>query len=236
MERPEYTDNDGCVREGKAKLLPWGNSTAKMNIGLTKNQFKKGYDICVARCAEIAEWYDVNKSTRVRNAADALKLLTSDHWHSNRVIGYSHFHHKTITKDDIKTAEYEDSIKYGIPSGDPFVAFPKLLKSGYKGDDAPMANWPTICKSKTTGGIWGFFWKKGVLAHSRFSHLSTINSGEGVHSWTVRYEILKQMSVLSKLQYVVFWSWINGSWICIPHRHCSGFDWPFECTIGGLLG
>ena len=236
MHRPEYTDAHGCVREGRATKLPWGNSKAKIDVGLTRNQLKEGYDNCVARCAEIAKWYNVTMSTRVRHAPDGLTLLTSDHFHSNRPIGYSHFDHNQIDRDDILIAEYDDCEKWGINIGDPFYAFDKLLKSGYKGDDGPMKNWPTICKSKTTAGIFGFFWKNGALAHSRFSNLCTLTSGEGVHSFTVRDCILKQMSDLSAMKCVVFWSWIHACWICIPHVHLAGFDWPFECTIGGLLG
>ena len=236
MERPEYLDDNGCVREGKATRLPWGDSNVKINVGITRNQLKQGYDACVDRCAEMAEWYNITLATRVRYAPDALTLLCNDHWDSTRTIGYSYFNHKNVTRDDIVTAGKEDSIRWGIKAGDPFVHFKRVLKSGFKGDDGPMKNWPTECKSKTTGGIWGFFWKQGVLAHSRFSNISTINSGEGVHSSTVRNAILQQMADLSKLDKIVFWSWQNGCWICYEHEHLTGFDWPFECTIGGLLG
>ena len=236
MVRPEFMDSNGCVREGKAQRLPWGESNVKINVGISKNQFKKCYDECVDRCAEIAEWYNISNLTRIRNAPDALTLLTSDHWQSNRTIGHSYFHHETIVSDQIQIAEYDQSIQWDIEIGDPYVCVDKILKSGYKGDDGPMKNWPTVSKSKTTAGIWGFFWKKGALAHSRYSNICTLTSGEGVHCVTVKNAILKQMSDLSATKWIVFWSWINGCWVCIPHHHCAGFDWPFECAVANLLG
>ena len=236
MHKNEYVDANGCVYEGKASRLPWGNSTVKMNVGITKNQFKQEYDNLVNRCAEISKWYNLTDTTRVRNAADALSLLTSDHWHSTRTQGYSNFHHSLVEPNDIGIADYDDAQMFGFTLGDPFILFNKLLKSGYKGDDGPMKNWPTICKSKTTAGIFAFLWKDGNLAHSRYSNICTLTSGEGVHSRTVKNAVLNQLSDLSKLPNVVFWSWIDGCWICIPHAHLAGFDWPFECTIGSLLG
>ena len=75
-----------------------------------------------------------------------------------------------------------------------------------------------------------------LLAHSRYSNICTLTNGEGVHSLLVRDAMLKQMSDLSQRENIVFWSKKNGCWICIPHKHCAGFEWPFECTIGGFLG
>ena len=236
MVRPEFVDSNGCVHEGRAQRLPWGNSDVKINVGISKNQFKKCYDECIERCAEIAPWYNLSPLTRVRNAPDALTLLTSDHWQSNRTIGYSYFHHETIVSNEILIAECDESQEFGIEIGDPYVKIDKILKSGYKGDDGPMKNWPTISKSKTTAGLWGFFWKKGALAHSRYSNINTLSSGEGVHSVTVKTAILQQMADLCAMQWIVFWSWINGCWVCIRHRHCAGFDWPFECAVANLLG
>ena len=161
MYRPEYQDANGCRREGKATKLPWGNSNAKISVGLTKYQFKQGYENCVDRCAEIAPWYQLTASTCVKHAPDALTLLVSDHWQSNRTIGYSYFHHETVTKDDMVIASIEDEDKYGVPNGELFVLVKKLLKTGFKGDDGPMSNWLQYVNLKQLQVFLVFFGKMG---------------------------------------------------------------------------
>lgn len=236
MERQEHTDENGCIYEGQAQRLNWGDSNVKINIGLSRNQFNHSKSNEIDRCKELAEWGSIPESTRIRNAADGLTLLASDHWHSNRTAGHSNFNHEIFKNDNIFYANESQAQNLGIDIGDAVFNVEKRLKSGFKADDAPMSNWPTETSSKTIGGVWGFFWKNGSLAHSRYSNVCTIVSGEGVHSLVVRHAILCQMSQLTKCKKVVFWCWINLCWICIPHSFLCCFDWPFECAIGGFLG
>ena len=133
-------------------------------------------------------------------------MLAKDHFDSRRTITVSNMHHSMINVNDIKIADEDCINTWGIEPGEPFVDLKRDCRSGYKGDDASMLNWPTSSSSVSLGGIWGFFWRDGLLSHSRYSNISTIISGEGCHSQTVREESLKQMSDLWNLNKLVFWS------------------------------
>ena len=236
MERETELNDDGIAYECKASRLPWGNTNVKMNVGLSVNQFRTRKQEEIDRCNDFAPWIDIPDCTIVRNAAEAVIFLCSDHWHSNRTTGHSNFNYQNVSLNDLKYANDDDAKQWNIEVHDPFIDALPLLKTGFKADDAPMSNWPTETNSKTIGGIWGFFWKKGLLAHSRYSCVASIISGEGCHSNLVRYEILKQLSTLSGLKIVKFWCWNLSCWICIQHKFLCCFDWPFECSIGGFLG
>lgn len=98
-----------------------------------------------------------------------------------------------------------------------------------------MANWKTDVESISMGGIWLFNYRDGLLAHSRYSNIISLISGEGCHSVTVRAECLKQISDLWFLKRLVFWSNKLQCWICQKHISKCCFDWVFECSIMGLM-
>lgn len=236
MQHNNIINDGGLACHSKATRLPWGDTNVKINVGLTNKQFKKRKKQETERCANHSSWTKVPESTIVRQASEALTFLISDHWHSKSTFGHSKFNYQSVSVNNLKYATVDDATYWGIDENDPFIHVLPLLKSGFKADDAPMPNWPTETASKTIGAIFGFFWKNGLLSHSRYSAIVTIISGEGCHSNVVRYEILTQLSDLSKISVIVFWCFNFNCWICIDHKFLCCFDWPFECSIGGFLG
>lgn len=225
-----------CETEtGRAQPMTWGDTNVQISTGLTRQQYIERQQQCYDRLEKECKWTQVNKSSRVRNACEALALLASDHFDSPRVIGLSTMHHSLVDKSEITQADEPN--EWGIREGEPFIVMDSShSRSGYKSDDGNMANWPMVVENVSLGGIWGFFFTDGLLAHSRYSSMATIISGEGCHSSLVKRESRKQMSDLSLLEKLVFWSNIHQCWMCLRHSNKCCFDWVFESAVSGLMG
>lgn len=229
---------DGDIVTSQATPIKWGNSNIAISTGLTRQQFIDRKQAELTRIASNAPWQYVNKFTRVRNAIEALQMLASDHYDSSCVAGITALHHSLTGEIPVNIADECNATQWDIAEGDPFKVLSNFHAfSGKKSDDSPSQNWPTEVNSITIGGIWGFFWKPGMLAHSRYSCVASIISAESCHSLTVRLETMKQMSDLTNLKQLVFWSNVDACWICIPkHTNGCGYDWVFETSVCGVLG
>ena len=236
MTHEEYFDNEGKIQVSNAKLKKWGNTNAKINVGLTRNELEVWTEKQIDFCRILAEWHNVNKKTRVRRADEAVEMYFYVHFNCRRAWGHSLLHYSQFTSDDITYATIEESNFWGIDIDEPVITINMDVLTGYKSDDARFKNWPKVVGSVSVGGVWVFLWKDGKLSHSRFSFVATLISGEGCHSEVVREESLRQMSQLTDLKYIKTWSKEHCCWICVTHVNDCGFDWPFETAISGLLG
>ena len=222
-------------RDGRRVSKRWGDTDAIVSTGLTRTEYEQCRKEEIDRINQYSPWKQISQTTRVRDAPSALALLAMDHFDSIRVVGTSNMCHSMIDNNDKLIADSRDAMQWDIVEGEPFMEIQKDCRSGYKGDDADMQNWPTEADSISLCGVWGFFWRAGLLAHSRYSNIVTLISGEGCHSPIVKKEAMKQMTDLCNLKKLVFWSNMAQCWICMYHRTKCCFDWPFECSVTGLL-
>ena len=238
MKRCKKTLPDGTIVSNNARPMKWGDTNISISTGLTRQQYIDRKKAELSRIENNAPWEYINKFTRVRSATEALACLASDHFDSEGVVGISDLHHSLTLDIPVEIADEADARRWKIAEGDPFKVLSQFhALSGKKSDDSPSHNWPTEIGSITMGGIWCFFWQDGILAHSRYSSMATIVSAESCHSTTVRLETMKQMSDLTNLKQLVFWSNQVACWICIPeHTSGCGYDWVFESSVCGLLG
>lgn len=234
MTRDEWLDNNGCLHLSRAKRKQWGQLPVKMDVGLTRGEFEACKRELLLECKHWAAWKDFAHLSRSRDAADAVDFLAYAHYNSRRYTGYSRCHYTLL--NDTHLCSESESQYWGVPVGVSINIknFPWL--SSFRGDDSPPRKWPTESKSITTCGIWHAMNKHGILAHSRYSHIATLVSGLSCHSKAVRRETCYQMWCLTRKQKVVIWDLYNSCWICLPHVYKNGMDWPFETTMGGLMG
>ena len=237
MSREEWFNDQGQIQVGIAKKRLWGAGNTKMDIGVTRAEFEKEKQRLLAITDKYCPWSNTDYLTRIRDASDSVDFMAESHFNCRRFTGYSDCHFSLINTDEqMVYSDETDAAKWQIEEEVPFVQLTNPWRSGYKGDDSPMANWPKDSKSVSVNGIWHFMCKEGILAHSRFTHLATLISGLSCHSDIVRRETLKQLNQLHTKKTVVIWSMIHDCWICMPHIYKSCYDWPFETCIHGLLG
>ena len=234
MTRDEWLDDNGCLQVARAKRKQWGATKTKMNIGLTRIEFENCKNKLIADCALYAPWSNFAHLSRSRDADAAVDLLAFAHYNSRRFTGYSNYHY-TLPKE-IKIADEKNSNEWGIEEGARFKTNNDKCRSGYRGDDSPMANWPKDGESVSVNGISHLNCKDGILAHSRYTNITTLISGLSCHSPEVRKETLFQLNRLYNKKTVVIWDCYDNSWFCSKHEYKCCMDWPFETTIAGLMG
>lgn len=234
MTRDEYFDEMGKIHVGRASRLQWGDTNVNVNIGLTREQFTTCKKSLLDQC-KYAPWHDIAYLTIARDASLGVDLLATKHFNSRRFCGWSNCHYSMITQQP-QMSDSQSATDWKIQEQEPYIALNNEWKTCYNGDDSPMKKWPKDAHSISINGIKHLMCKDGILAHSRYNHLTTLISGLSCHSDIVRRESIKQMHQLYMKKILTLWSYEHDCWICMPHIYDSCFDWVYEATIAGLMG
>ena len=233
--RDETLDEDGFVTVGRAIARQWGNTGCKMNGGITRTEYEKRVRKALRKVAQIAQWKTLVEGSRVRNAADGVRLLAQYTFNSRRTSGHSEYNYNSVDTSKIEYASQDKAKEWGMNEDDPFIHF-KDWHTGYGGDDAAMSKWPKEALTISVNGVKGLIYKNGWLAHSRYAHVATLVSSQGCHSTLVRNQTLKQLSQLSKLKKFKIPCETHQCWILMKHDYESCFDWVYEEAICGYFG
>ena len=235
MTREEYFDNEGRIHVNRARKQKWGDTKTAIDIGLTRTIFEDAKRSILDEVQSWAPWFDTDYLTIVRRADVGVDVLATKHFNCRRWHGWSDCHYSTISSEP-QITDNNSANKWDLDVGEPFIPRDDNWQTGYRGDDSPMGNWPKNTKSVSVNGIHHGMAKDGILAHSRYTNLTTLISGLGCHSDHVRQETVYQMHQLYAKRSVVIWSFEHCCWICMPHEYKVCCDWPFETAIAGLMG
>lgn len=206
-----------------------------VDSGPSRNKIKEFTKEELARFDNFAPWTRDNNVSQWRSPYRGLALLVSDHLDADCVSGYSYFHYKLINQEDIEIATTEIACAWGIESGSRYYIWDYPLRTGVKGDDGKMDNWPQDANVVSLLFVFAFLWNCG-LAHCKFSAMCTLISGEGCHSDLVTSQVKFQVREMKNNDKLVVWSNKANCYCCYNLKFYFCSDWIFECAIFGLTG
>ena len=140
-----------------------------------------------------------------------------------------------IKQEDIKIADLQASIKWGIDIGDRYTVMKYDLISSISGDEGPCQKLPLTGHEGMNIGLVKAHMFKRLLNHSRYSWILILASVRSGSDKEVQYVISKHLNELANLKTLVVHSVKAKSWVCMYHdfRFCS--DWVYECKVLKLL-
>ena len=234
MVQETLFDDDGKIFFDRAQPQKWGDTDISMDTGYSTPQIRALKRAELERIANIAPWNRTILITQHRNIFAGLCLLVGDHLDSENVSGYSNYHYKLIP-NELRVADEFVSEYWSIPINEPYHHFPQRLVTGLKGDDSPMANWPTTVDSVSLAFVFAYLWNCG-LAHCRYSSICTLISGESCHSNRVSKIVKQQCNDMKTHKCMALWCHHKRCWCLYDLKFYFCADWIFECSIFRLLG
>ena len=122
MHIPQYRDNNGRMRHGKA--TPHVVNGVRMQTGNSRNTNKKSLAPILQEINDRVPWDESNPELFHRDANKSIQTLITKLIEADMMEGYSDYHYSTIK---IKHATVEIAKEWNIPVGAPYDVNPFTL-------------------------------------------------------------------------------------------------------------